>query len=81
MEIASTLVPTECAWIERETSSLPVLEESGLELIWSASGTIELPEQPANLAWGGRNNSTLYITAATSVHSIETSTQGFVPYE
>jgi gluconolactonase len=53
--------------------------------IWSAAGvhlgTIELPEQPANLAWGGKDNSTLYITAGTSVYTIETSTHGFVPYE
>jgi gluconolactonase len=53
--------------------------------IWSAKGvhlgTIVVPEQPANLAWGGKNNSTLFITATTSVYTIETSTEGFVPYE
>lgn len=53
--------------------------------IWSAKGvhlgTIVIPEQPANLAWGGENNATLFITAATSVYTIETSTRGFVPYE
>ena len=53
--------------------------------IWSPKGvhlgTIVLPEQPANLAWGGKNNSTLYITATTSVYTIDTSTEGFVPYE
>ena len=53
--------------------------------IWSAAGehlgTIELPEQPANLAWGGNDNATLYITATTSVYSIRTNTHGFVPYE
>lgn len=53
--------------------------------IWSAKGvhvgTIVIPEQPANLAWGGENNATLFITATTSVYTIETSTRGFVPYE
>jgi len=53
--------------------------------IWSAKGahlgTIVTPEQPANLAWGGENNATLFITAGTSVYTIETSTRGFVPYE
>jgi gluconolactonase len=53
--------------------------------IWSPSGehlgTIELPEQPANLSWGGENNSVLYITATTSVYKVPTLTRGFVPYE
>lgn len=52
--------------------------------VWSASGehlgTIVMPEQPANLAWGGRNYSTLYITATTSVYSLPTRVRGFVPY-
>lgn len=53
--------------------------------VWSAAGihlgTIELPEQPANLAWGGRDNSTLYITATKSVYTIETRAHGFIPYD
>ena len=53
--------------------------------VWSPEGvhlgTIELPEQPANLAWGGRNYMTLYITATTSVYSIPMLTRGFVPYD
>lgn len=53
--------------------------------VWSPSGvhlgTIEVPEQPANLAWGGADNSTLYITATTSVYKIPTRTSGFVPYD
>jgi len=53
--------------------------------IWSASGvhlgTIELPEQPANLAWGGADSSTLYITATRSVYTIQTHTRGFIPYD
>jgi gluconolactonase len=52
--------------------------------VWDASGhhlgTILMPEQPANLNWGDKNYSTLYITATTSVYRLETKTRGFVPY-
>jgi gluconolactonase len=52
--------------------------------VWDASGhhlgTILTPEQPANLAWGDADLSTLYITATTSVYRLKTSTRGFVPY-
>lgn len=52
--------------------------------VWDAKGnhlgTIVTPEQPANLAWGGKDYSTLYITATTSVYQIETKARGFVPY-
>lgn len=43
-------------------------------------GTIEMPEQPANLTWGDRDYKTLYITATTSVYRLRTTTRGFVPY-
>ncbi|MBV8571051.1 MAG: SMP-30/gluconolactonase/LRE family protein [Acidobacteriaceae bacterium] len=43
-------------------------------------GTIALPEQPANLAWGGKEYSTLYITATHSVYSLPTKAHGFMPY-
>ena len=43
-------------------------------------GTIVLPEQPANLAWGDPRYSTLYITATTSVYRLQTKARGFVPY-
>ncbi len=43
-------------------------------------GTIEMPEQPANLAWGDRDYRTLYITASTSVYRLQTKAHGFVPY-
>jgi gluconolactonase len=43
-------------------------------------GTIVVPEQPANLAWGDADFRTLYITAATSVYRLKTKAQGFVPY-
>jgi len=52
--------------------------------IWDSQGrhlgTIMMPEQPANLAWGGPQGNTLYITATTSVYKLETSTKGFIPY-
>jgi gluconolactonase len=52
--------------------------------IWDSQGrhlgTIVVPEQPANLAWGGPQLSTLYITATASVYRLETSAKGFVPY-
>ena len=52
--------------------------------VWNAKGnhlgTIVIPEQPANLAWGDKDYRALYITATTSVYRLETETQGFVPY-
>jgi sugar lactone lactonase YvrE len=43
-------------------------------------GTIVLPEQPANLAWGDQDYGTLYITATTSVYRLRTKVRGFIPY-
>lgn len=52
--------------------------------IWNPQGrhlgTIVLPEQPANLAWGDPDYRTLYITATTSVYRLQTKAYGFVPY-
>ena len=52
--------------------------------IWDSEGrhlgTINLPEQPANLAWGGADYGELYITATTSVYRVKTKTRGYVPY-
>ena len=52
--------------------------------VWDAEGhhlgTIVVPEQPANLAWGDPDYSTLYITATTSVYKLRTLTNGFIPY-
>jgi gluconolactonase len=42
-------------------------------------GTIFLPEQPANLAWGDPKLNALYITATTSVYKLKTTAHGFVP--
>jgi len=44
-------------------------------------GTIVLPEQAANLAWGEADYSTLYITATTSVYRLHTKSHGFIPYD
>jgi gluconolactonase len=52
--------------------------------IWSPQGehlgTILMPEQPANLAWGGAHLDTLFVTATTSVYKLNTLSRGFVPY-
>jgi len=52
--------------------------------VWDANGnhlgTIVMPEQPANLAWGDPQYDTLYITATTSVYRLKTKTRGYVPY-
>jgi len=52
--------------------------------VWDSAGhhlgTIVLPEQPANLAWGDADYQTLYITATTSVYKLRTKTHGFIPY-
>jgi gluconolactonase len=43
-------------------------------------GTIVVPTQPANLAWGDQDYRTLYITATTSVYKLRMKVRGFVPY-
>ena len=52
--------------------------------VWDAQGhhlgTIVIPEQPANLAWGDNDYRTLYITASSSVYRLRMKTRGFVPY-
>ncbi|HTU40177.1 MAG TPA: SMP-30/gluconolactonase/LRE family protein [Candidatus Aquilonibacter sp.] len=52
--------------------------------VWDAKGnhlgTIVIPEQPANLAWGDNDYRALYITATKSVYRIETKARGSVPY-
>jgi gluconolactonase len=52
--------------------------------VWDAQGhhlgTIVMPEQPTNLAWGDKDYGALYITAATSVYYLRTRVRGFVPY-
>jgi gluconolactonase len=52
--------------------------------IWDSAGhhlgTIEMPEQPANLNWGGPGYQTLYISATKSVYKLRTKAHGYVPY-
>jgi len=52
--------------------------------VWDSSGhhlgTIEMPEQPANLNWGDADSATLYITATTSVYRLRTKVKGLLPY-
>ena len=52
--------------------------------VWDAEGhhlgTIEMPEQPANLTWGDKDHRSLYITATTSLYCLRTKARGFVPY-
>jgi gluconolactonase len=52
--------------------------------IWNPDGThlgiINVPEQPANLEWGGTDLQTLFFTAKTSVYRLKTRATGFVPY-
>ena len=52
--------------------------------VWDANGnhlgTIDMPDQPANLTWGDKDYSTLYITATTSVYRLRVRTRGYVPY-
>lgn len=50
---------------------LQVFDPSGKPL-----GTIPIPEQPANVAFGGPDNSTLYVTARTGLYAIPTSAKG-----
>jgi gluconolactonase len=42
-------------------------------------GTIKVPETVGNLAWGGYLGKTLYITASTSIYSIELNVGGVKP--
>jgi len=52
--------------------------------VWSPEGThlgtIAVPEQPANLTWGGKDLNILYITATTSVYRLQTNTHGFLQH-
>lgn len=51
--------------------------------VWDSAGdhlgTIDMPEQPANLTWGDADSRTLYITATTSLYRLRTKTMGFSP--
>jgi gluconolactonase len=44
----------------------------------SLLGIIKLPEQPANVTFGGRDNKTLYVTARTSLYTVPMAVAGHV---
>lgn len=58
---------------------------SGSEGVWIFSNTgqllgkIVVPEVATNVAWGGKNYQTLYITAGTSIYRIRLKVQGVQP--
>lgn len=54
-------------------TGLQVFAPSGKQL-----GTIKIPEHPANVAFGGPENKTLFVTARTSVYSVRTNATGHV---
>ncbi len=43
-------------------------------------GIIRLPEIPANCAWGGDDNRTMFFTARTSVYTLQMKTAGISPW-
>lgn len=65
------------------TGNLYVTGPAGI-WVWDAEGhhlgTIAMPEQPANLAWGDPDYGTLYITASKSVYKLRTKVRGDMPY-
>ena len=38
--------------------------------------SVEMPEKPSNVCFGGKENDELYITARTSLYRVKTNTQG-----
>ena len=52
--------------------------------VWDGNGnhlgTIVMPEQPANLAWGDKDYPSLYFTSTTSVYRLPMKASGYVPY-
>lgn len=53
------------------TSAVSVYDRRGRKI-----ETIEVPERPSNVTFGGRDKSTLFITARTSLYSIRTKVRG-----
>lgn len=66
-----------------ERSNIFVTGPKGI-WVWDPAGnhlgTIEMPEQPANLTWGDEDYRTLYITATHGVYRLRTSTRGILGY-
>lgn len=61
--------------------NLYITSALGLQVVSPAGkhlGIIAIPEQPANAAFAGKDNRTIYVTARTSVYSVEVDAQGHV---
>ena len=67
------LIVAACALIDARGLVLLTRRPEGKHL-----GTIELPEQPANVTFGGPDRKTLYVTARTSLYTVPTSATGHV---
>lgn len=71
-----------CDGMTIDTSGNVYLTTSGKQAIdiFSPSGelleSIEVPERPSNLCFGGRNRNQLFITARTSIYRVELNTKG-----
>lgn len=62
--------------------NLYITSSAGIQVFSSAGdllGIIEVPEVPANCAFGGADHKTLYITARTGLYRCETPVAGLIP--
>ena len=65
-----------------ETGNLYVCGPGGIWVLAPSGehlGTLELPEEPHNLAWGDADGRTLYVTALTSVYRVRLGVPGIRP--
>jgi gluconolactonase len=53
------------------SSSVLVINPKGEQIV-----RIKVPEPPANVCFGGRDNKTLFITAVTGLYSVDTNVEG-----
>ena len=58
-------------WSTGPGNAVWVIEPDG-----TVVGLVKFAEQPANLAWGGPNWSTLFVTARGSVYRVQTNATG-----
>ncbi|MFM8726652.1 MAG: SMP-30/gluconolactonase/LRE family protein, partial [Planctomycetaceae bacterium] len=61
--------------------NLYITSGSGIQVVSPAGqilGIITLPEQPANVTFGGKDRRSLIVTARTSVYSVPTNATGHV---
>jgi gluconolactonase len=65
-----------------EAGNLYVCGPSGIWLLSPEGkhlGTLKLPEDPHNLAWGDKDGKSLYVTALTSIYRIRLRIRGVRP--